>query len=215
VNKSVDNRIQVRITTAVLWIKKNLSIIFSRGLRSARERSRNSFTAGNGHHSEETPGTWEELGNWHLVRVLGLAVGRRSRASWETGQPGEAGQAGKLASLVRQAEQGPLHPIYGGGLVLLCPNRTPRQLTTRRQKVAVTNMLGNSAMTGTWWAALGCLPASRGALVSAWDPSVNCMPEAHGSFLSHIFKNRLDHNALANPSWEVSRGGTVLRREGS
>ena len=31
----------------------------------------------------------------------------------------------------------------------MCPNRTPRQLTTRRQKVAVTNMLGNTAMTGT------------------------------------------------------------------
>ena len=50
---------------------------------------------------------------------------------------------------MRQADQGPLHPIYGGGLVLLCPNRTPRQLTTRRQKVAVTHMLGNSAMTET------------------------------------------------------------------
>src|SRR5262249_37433900 len=39
-------------------------------------------------------------------------------------------------------------PIYGGGLVLLCPNGTPRQLTTRRQKVAVTKMLGNFALTG-------------------------------------------------------------------
>jgi hypothetical protein len=34
VNKPVDNRIQVRITAAVLWIKKNLSIILPWGLRS-------------------------------------------------------------------------------------------------------------------------------------------------------------------------------------
>jgi hypothetical protein len=89
-----------------------------------------------------------------LRGCLAPTVGCNSRASWVTGaswvtsRPGGAGQAGKLARLVRQAEQGPLHPIYGGGLVLLCPNRTPRQLTTRRQKVAVTNMLGSSAMTG-------------------------------------------------------------------
>jgi len=34
VNKPVDNRIQVRITAAVLWIKKNLPIILPWGLRS-------------------------------------------------------------------------------------------------------------------------------------------------------------------------------------
>jgi len=56
---------------------------------------------GNGHHPGATLGTWEELGNRHLERVFGLAVGRRSRASWETSEPGEAGRAGKLASLVR------------------------------------------------------------------------------------------------------------------
>jgi len=51
--------------------------------------------AGNGHHSEATPGTWEELGNRHFARVFGPG-GRRKRVpprgkprgrgrSWETG----------------------------------------------------------------------------------------------------------------------------------
>jgi hypothetical protein len=49
----------------------------------------------------------------------------------------------------------------------------PANQTTRRQKVAVTNMLGNSAMTGeTLRAALGQVTASRGALASAGTPLV-------------------------------------------
>jgi len=48
---------------------------------------------GNGYHPGVTSGTWEELGNWHLVRVLGPDGRPRSRVSWETGQPGKASRA--------------------------------------------------------------------------------------------------------------------------
>ena len=71
----------------------------------------------------------------------------------------------------------------------MCPNRTPRQLTTRRQKVAITNMLGNTAMTGNpRGPALGQVTASRGALASTGTqlvkqgtPLIKCMREAHAA----------------------------------
>jgi len=62
----------------------------------------------------ETQGTWEEPGNRSLVRVSGPG-----------GAAVAAGWAGQPASLVRQVAQGLLHPINGGGLVLLCPSRAP------------------------------------------------------------------------------------------
>jgi len=34
----------------------------------------------------------------------------------------EAGRAGQPVNLARRAEQGPLHLIHGGGLLLLCPS---------------------------------------------------------------------------------------------
>jgi hypothetical protein len=201
VNKPVDNCVQVRITTAVLWIRKNSQLFFRWRLRGARPRSRNTFTVGNGHHPGATPGTWEELGNRHLARVFGPG-GRRETGTtrgqlrergrnWETGilrgclapavvgkraPPGGnsgnvggtgkpappagvwpwrsaaiAGQAGRLASLVRQAEQGPLQPIFGGGLVLLCPTERLRPLTTRRQKSSKW-----TSWSGSRSAAAGC-----------------------------------------------------------
>jgi hypothetical protein len=103
---------------------------------------------------------------------------------------------------VRQAEQGPLHPIYGGGLVLLCPNRTPHQLTTRRQKVAVTNMLGNSAMTGNLQGRArpgnGLVRRSRKRREPRWSsgtPLIKCMREARGA-----------------PSRRLCRGAITARR---
>jgi len=43
--------------------------------------------ARNGHHPEETPGKWEELGNRHLARVFGPG-GRRKRAPPPGATPG-------------------------------------------------------------------------------------------------------------------------------
>ena len=66
---------------------------------------------------------------------------------------------------MRQAEQGPLHPIYGGGLVLLCPNRTPRQPNDTPAKGCRNEHAGQLHDDGeTLRAALGQVTASRGAL---------------------------------------------------
>ena len=43
--------------------------------------------------------------------------------------PPEPVLLGEPASLDRQVEQGPLHLIHGGGLVLLCPTGTPPPAT--------------------------------------------------------------------------------------
>ncbi len=74
--------------------------------------------------SGATPRTREDDGKPEASRGrLALAVGPQSRA-----------KPGNRSALVRQAEQGPLHPINGGGLVLLCPSRKPRPHTTRRRR---------------------------------------------------------------------------------
>ena len=64
----------------------------------------------------ETGTTRGKLGD---VRGAGKPVNQAGDWPWRDGY--FAGRAGQLAWLVRWATQGPLHPINGGGLVVLCP----------------------------------------------------------------------------------------------
>ena len=107
-DKPVDNRGHVRITTVILWINRKPSIYCAMPLAprpgtGVEIHSRRKRAPPPGATSE----TRRQLGNWLLTRVSGPG-GRPPRpgVSRETGRPGAV------------AEQGPLHPICGGGLRL-------------------------------------------------------------------------------------------------
>jgi hypothetical protein len=115
VNKPVDNRRQMRITTRfpwiLLWIAKNLKMARRRVLRGACTGSRNVSPFGNGHHLGVTPGTREEPGDRCLA---GARLRRAARG---------VGKARQLASRCGEAGQGP-SISYMEGPCLILPGRS-------------------------------------------------------------------------------------------
>jgi len=141
VNKPVDNRCEMRITVCVLWIlswmAEKQEVTGRRALRGACGGSRNAFTAGNGHHPGETPGTWEEPGDRPLARVPG--PGGRRAAPAKTSQ---------LASRCGEAGQGP-SISYMEGPCLILPGRNVFATAARRQRRdASRHDLGSGHSTG-------------------------------------------------------------------
>jgi hypothetical protein len=82
----------------VVWIEKKLKMNCRRLLRDTGQGSRNTFTAGNGHHPGETPGrgNGQETGLSH--GRLALAGGPQRRVGRVTGPPSVA-RPGKAPSI--------------------------------------------------------------------------------------------------------------------
>ena len=95
--KAVENRDGMRITSHILWTvcgeEKSWKKIRCGSCAVLRRGSRNAFTVRNGHCPGGNSGAWEEQGNLNLTRVPGSG-GRRVRA----------GNAGQLADLMRRGQ---------------------------------------------------------------------------------------------------------------
>jgi hypothetical protein len=138
VHKPVDNCTQLRITTAVLWTAKKLSINLFRPLApplAERVEMLSPPEAGTG------PG-----GNSGDAGGAGKPVTRAGARPWRSASG--AGRAGKLVTVAWLAVQGPLHPIHGGGLVLLCPCGIPPLHATRRQTLSTARNCAGLLLTG-------------------------------------------------------------------
>ena len=96
--------------------EKQLRIIAEKLLRLARGRSRNTFTAGNGHHSEETPGTREGPGNRDFARVAGTG-----------GRPAVQGKPGNWPTSYGAADKAPSTSYVEGALLHSAGRRQFRQ----------------------------------------------------------------------------------------
>ena len=125
VNKAVDNRCRMRITTCSLWISSWIAgkpeMAGSRVLRGACGGSNNAFTAGNGHYPGGDAGNVGGAGRPALARVPGPG-GRRG-----------VGKAGRLASRRGEAGHGPSISYMEGPCLILpagtfCRVRHLRQL---------------------------------------------------------------------------------------
>jgi hypothetical protein len=114
VNEAVDNPAHAWITTVIVWITKKSQLLPPDACAARGLRSRNTSTSETGTSRGKLRGRGRNRETGTGRGWLAPAVG-----------PPEPALPGKPASLDRQVEQGPLHLIHGGGLVLLCPTDTP------------------------------------------------------------------------------------------